>query len=242
MAYSTETYYGDGQTAATAVPSERAKFIQLTYIHLAGAILAFAAMTGLLLRTPLGVNLFRGLASAGNLGMIALMVAFIGAGYIARWWAFSGTSKAMQYAGLGLYIVAQSIIFLPLLIYAEYRFPDQNMIAKAGLMTVGLFFGLTTAVFVTKADFSFMGTALCILSWVALLTIIAGWIFGFGLGLWFSGAMIALASGFIVYDTSNIIRHYPTDRYVGAALELFASVALLFYYILRFMMQQNSRD
>jgi FtsH-binding integral membrane protein len=149
----------------------------------------------------------------------------------------------MQYTGLALYVVLQAIIIFPLLFIAKNYFSEAYLIQKAGLMTAGLFIGLTTAVFVTKADFSWLRTALVVLSWVALLTIVAGMFFGgFTLGLWFSAAMIALASGWIVYDTSNILHHYPTTHYVGAALELFASVALLFFYILRFMMQQNSRN
>ena len=51
--------------------------------------------------------------------------------------------------------------------------------------------------------------------------------------LLFCAAMVALAAGFIIYDTSNIIHHYGTNEHVAASLELFASVALLFWYILR---------
>ena len=44
----------------------------------------------------------------------------------------------------------------------------------------------------------------------------------------------------ILYDTSNVLHHFPEDRYVGAALQLFASVALMFWYVLRLFM--SSRD
>jgi len=133
---------------------------------------------------------------------------------------------------------------VPLLWIARSVTGDNSLIAQAGVLTVGLFLGLSTAVLFTKSDFSWMGTGLCVLGWVALLTVVAGAVFGFSLGLWFSAAMIALAAGYIVYDTSMILHHYPTNMYVGAALELFASVALLFYYILRFAIQMsgNSRD
>ena len=49
--------------------------------------------------------------------------------------------------------------------------------------------------------------------------------------------MIALASMYILYDTSNVLRTYRTDQYVAASLALFASVALLFWYILRLFIQ-----
>ena len=69
--------------------------------------------------------------------------------------------------------------------------------------------------------------------------IVCGTFMGFQLGLWFSVAMVALAGGAILYDTSNVIHHYPPDRYVGAALQLFASVALLFWYVLRIFLSRN---
>ena len=41
----------------------------------------------------------------------------------------------------------------------------------------------------------------------------------------------------ILYDTSKIIHSYNPDQHVAAALELFASVALPFWYILRILMR-----
>jgi FtsH-binding integral membrane protein len=48
--------------------------------------------------------------------------------------------------------------------------------------------------------------------------------------------MVALAGGAILFDTSNVLHRYPTDRHVAAALALFASVALMFWYVLRIFM------
>ena len=116
------------------------------------------------------------------------------------------------------------------------------MIASAGVLTLIIFGGLTAVTFVTKTDFSFLGRFLFWGGIVAFGTIIAGMIFGFNLGMFFSVAMIALASGYILYDTSNVIHHYRTDQHVAAALALFASVAVLFYYVLRLLMELQSRD
>ena len=44
-----------------------------------------------------------------------------------------------------------------------------------------------------------------------------------------------LACGFILYDTSNVIHRFRTDQHVAAALELFASLAYLFYHVLRIL-------
>ena len=61
-------------------------------------------------------------------------------------------------------------------------------------------------------------------------------LFDYHLGIWFSVDMIAIAGASILYDTSQILHHYSSDQYVGAALELFASIALLFWYILRLLL------
>lgn len=242
MAYQTDGYITD-RPAAMAIPSERAAFIRKTYLHLAGAIGAFAAIEYALVQTGYGLTLAQTIFGRnGMMGMLLLMAAFIGAGYLARAWANNSPSKAMQYAGLGLYVVLQAVIILPLLYLAMMKTGDASLIKNAGFLTLGLVAGLTTAVFMTQADFSFMRTALVVLGWVALATIVIAMISGSTLGLWFTVLMIALASGYLVYDTSNVLHHYPTTHYVGASLELFSSVALLFYYILRFAIQMQSRD
>jgi FtsH-binding integral membrane protein len=69
---------------------------------------------------------------------------------------------------------------------------------------------------------------------------VASILIGFNLGLIFSGAMVVFAAGAILYQTSNVARYYRTDQYVAAALALFASVALLFWYVLRIFLAFRS--
>ena len=69
--------------------------------------------------------------------------------------------------------------------------------------------------------------------------IVASIFIGFSLGLWFSVAMVVLAAGYILYNTSNIIHHYHTGQYVAASLALFASVALLFWYVVQIFMHAS---
>jgi len=146
----------------------------------------------------------------------------------------------MQYAGLGLYIVAESIIFLPLL-YVAAHFSDASVIPTAGVLTLTLFGGLTALAFTSRVDFSFMGKILMIASFIGLGAILCGVMFGVSLGFFFSLGMVGLAGGYILYYTSQIMFHYRTDQHVAASLALFAAVALLFYYILRIVMSM-SRD
>jgi FtsH-binding integral membrane protein len=153
--------------------------------------------------------------------------------------AHSARSLSTQYAGLGAYVVLQSLIFVPLLAMAEAYAP--GAIQSAGLVTLLGFAGLTAVVFTTRRDFSFLGS---VIRWgfiVALIAIVAAVIFGFSLGTFFSVAMVGLAGATVLHDTSNVLHHFPEDSYVAAALELFASIALMFWYILRLFMG-SSRD
>jgi FtsH-binding integral membrane protein len=52
--------------------------------------------------------------------------------------------------------------------------------------------------------------------------------------------MVALAGAAVLHDTSKVLHHFPEDRYVAAALELFASVALMFWYVLRLYLSRKN--
>ncbi len=216
-------------------PVERATFIRKTYLHLAGAIAVFTLLVAVLLPMPFTPVLVQTLAGS-QAGWLLVLGAFMVVSWIADKWARSDTSKAMQYAGLGIFIIAEAIIFLPLLYMAKYFSDDPSVIAQAAVLTGGIFFGLTGIAVVTKSDFSWLGPIITIVSFVALGAIVCGVIFGFTLGTVFAAAMALVAGAAILYSTSNILLHYRTDQYVAASLSLFAAVALLFFYILRILM------
>lgn len=224
-----------GNSAADALPEERVSFIRKTYLHLAGAVLVFVLIEAYLISSGAGLAIAQTMLS-GRWSWAIVLLAFMGISMLAQWWANSQTSKALQYAGLGLFIVAEAIIFLPLLFMAAIRSNSLEIFGQAGITTLGLFLGLTAVVFLTKKDFSFLGPILMIGGFVALGVVFSGIIFGFNLGSFFSFAMVAFAGGAILYDTSNILHRYRTDQHVAASLSLFASVALLFWYILRIFM------
>lgn len=223
--------------AAQASAEDRASFIRLTYLHLGGAILAFAAITAGLLQTPLP-EMFMGVLATTPYSWLIVLLAFMAVGWVAERWAQSSTSVGMQYLGLSLYVVAEAIIFVPLL-YVAANFAGPEVIPTAGLLTGVVFAGLTGTVFITKKDFSFMRRFLIIGSFAALGIIVCGILFGFNLGLLFSAGMVLLASGYILYYTSNVLHHYPVGSHVAAALALFSAVALLFWYILRIFMSRR---
>jgi FtsH-binding integral membrane protein len=225
----------NGYSVAQALPEERASFIRKTYLHLAGAVLLFVLMEAYLITSGAGLWMAQTMLG-GRFSWLIVLGAFMGVSMLAQYWANSQSSRAMQYMGLGLFIVAETIIFLPLLFMAAIRSDGYELFAKAGITTLGLFLGLTAVVFLTRKDFSFLGPVLMIGGFVALGFIASGIIFGFSLGNIFAFAMVAFAGGAILYDTSNVLHKYNTNQHVAASLSLFASVALLFWYILRIFM------
>lgn len=217
--------------AIDAARDARAAFVRRAYLHLFGAILAFIGLEAVFLGVePVRHSL---VAVIGQNWWIAA-IAFLVVSWVANWWAHSGVSPALQYLGLAAYVVAEALIFVPLLLFASFL--DASIIPVGGFLTLLIFGGLTVTVFVTGADFSFLRGLLVVGSLLAFAAIVGSFVLGYGLGLWFSAAMIGLVSGFILYDTSNVLHHYRTDQYVAASLALFASVATLFWYVIRLLM------
>lgn len=224
--------------AIFAEEAERTTFIRRTYAHLAAAIALFIAIEALIFAAVPDATL-QSLVGTMTQGYawLAVVAAFIGVSWVANMWAQSSTSLATQYAGLVLYVVVESVIFIPMLYVAQRFDPSGQLIPAAATLTLVIFGGLTAMVFITRADFGWMGRYLFWAGLVGLGLVICSVFFNMsGLGLLISVGFIGLASAYILYDTSNVLHHYNTTQHVAAALALFASVALLFWYVLRLMM------
>lgn len=215
----------------------RVSFIRKTYAHLTGAIAAFVGLEVLLFQSG-AANVIAASLLGTSFGWLVVLALFMAVGWAANWFAHQSTSSPLQYLGLGLYVVAEAVIFVPML-YMAVHYSDPGVLPSAVVTTLVVFAGLTVAVFVTKKDFSFMRTALMIGGFAGIGLIIAAMLFGFSLGLWFAVGMAVLAAGYILYDTSNVLHHYHPSQHVAASLALFSSVALLFWYILRIFMSRD---
>ena len=217
-------------SAGSAIES-RARFITRTYNTLFLAISGFAGIEVALFKSGLAESIARVLLGGSWLLVLGgfMIVSWFGSRVAAR-----SESQGAQIAALAAYVLAQAIIFVPLLYIADAHAP--GAIQSAALVTMLGFAGLTAIAWQTKKDFSFLGGLLRFGGVLALVLIVASVIFGFELGTFFSVAMVGFAGAAILYDTSNILREYPEDRYISAALQLFSSVALMFWYVLRIFM------
>lgn len=217
--------------------AERLAFYKKTYAHVAGGVLVFIIFEYLMLQSEAIVNFALSLTQGYK--WLLLLGAFMFMTNYAERMALNAEDKMLQYASYGIYILAEAFIFVPLLYIAIYYTEGFDLINQAAIVTLGLFTGLSAVVFFTKTDFSFLRSALTIGFFIAMGLIVAGMLFGFDLGLWFSVGMCVLAGGSILYQTSNLVNTYSEDQYVPAAIGLFASLMLLFWYVLQIFMSRD---
>ncbi len=225
-------YFEDAETNAYAgvATDARVAFIRKTYGHLLGAVLLWVALVALFLNVP---PITMALMQMWQASPFIVLILFIGGSLAAQAMARSHTSRGMQYMGLGLYAVLEAVIFTPLLWFVSQMQQGTMIIEQAGILTLLIFGGLTAIVMLTKKDFSFMRNFLWLGMLAALGLIVVSMFGGIHLGTWFVVGMVVLMSGYILYDTSNVLHHYHENEYVAAALHLFASLATLFWYVLR---------
>ncbi|CAL2106902.1 conserved membrane hypothetical protein [Tenacibaculum sp. 190524A02b] len=216
---------------------ERVAFYKKTYAHVAGGVFLFILFEYLFLQSATIVEF--ALSMTQGYKWLLLLGGFMLITNYAESTALKTTDKNLQYLAYSGYIFAQAFIFIPLIYIAISYTNSFEVLQQAGIVTLGLFAGISSIVFITKKDFSFLRAGLSVGFFIAIAFLIAGTLFGFNLGLWFSVGMCVLAGGSILYQTSNLVHNYSTDDYIPAALGLFASLMLLFWYVLQIFMSRD---
>ena len=219
--------------------SERAAFLTKTYTHLLLAIVAFIALEVVIFQLGWAAPIANLFLKGGQMGWLLVLGGFVLVGMVATRFAASAESRSAQYFGLGLYIVAEALIFVPLLFVAAYYADDPDIIGNSAIVTLVGFTALSMIVFITRKDFSFLRGLLMWGTIAAFGFILIAAFTGLDGGWIFPALMIGLAGAYILYETSNVLHHYPEDRYVGAALALFAAVALMFWYVLSLFLSRD---
>lgn len=228
-----------GQVVSRAEPSERALFIRKTYAHVALCIALFVVMEAAMVGAGLDLLFMQVLSASPFMWLLVMGLFWFGSSITDRF-ARNSVSKGVQYGALAGSILLYAIVSLPLLGFAV-RF-QPGVLAPAAVITLSLAAGVSAVALITRKDFSFLRTAITVGSFVAIGLIVAAILFGFQLGVFFSFFVILIAAASLLYTTSNMVHHYTTDQYVGASLEVFSSIWLIFMHVVRLLMIFANND
>ncbi|HSK23337.1 MAG TPA: Bax inhibitor-1 family protein [Egicoccus sp.] len=219
----------------------RATYMRGVYTNLVIGVLAFIGIEFLLLsETLFGATSLAERITEVVVGTSWLLIlgGFMLVSWMASRLAVKATTPAQQWGGYGLLVVANALLFaMPLFIASEVE-ALEGTIGNAALLTVAAFAGLSFIAVRSSKDFSFLGT---LLKWggiLALVAIVAAVLTGTVLGTLFIVAMIGFAGAAILYDTQKVYRNYPPGTEVIAAMQLFSSIALMFWYVLQLLMRR----
>ena len=216
----------------------RASFLKKTYLHLGSAIVLFVIIESILLQAPFVGSLVQAMAGGGYSWFIVLGL-FMGVAFAADKLARSDAGPGVQYLGLGLYVLAEALIFTPLLYIATQSADGSGILTTAAIVTLGVSGALTAYVLISGINFSWLRGVVVVGGIAALITIVCAILFGFQLGIFFAGLMVLLAASMLLYQTSAAMYDWRTDQHVAAALGLFASVMLMFYFVVVFLMNRD---
>lgn len=224
----------DNPYAVTSVPAAhaeadaRAAFLQRTYMLLLAGVGVFAATLWAAGNVPAVNGLAVGL---WNTNRWIVLIGILGGGFLVRAMAMKRPINVVLYFA---YAFLFGLLLAPVVLWASANQP--LVLTQASLVTALVFTGLTAWVFVSGKDFSFLGGALTVGALGLFGVVLCSMLFGFSLGAVYAGFGVLLFSGYILYDTSRILHHYPTNAHVPAAIELFVSLIMLFQHVLHLLM------
>ncbi len=151
-------------------------------------------------------------------------------------------SSPLNMVAYALMAAAFGFIASPLIMYA-LAIGQSAIVLQALAITAAAFVGLTVWAYTSRTDFSFLRGFLWAGFWVILAI---GVVFIFlppsrTADILWSGAGALLFAGFTLYDTQKIIRVYPRDEHVAAAIQLLIDFVNLFLFILRLLLATQRR-
>lgn len=217
-----------------AIARDEVSFLRQTYTHLLGAVAAFVLVEVLLFQSGIAQALAPVMAS----NWLVVLGGFMLLGWLSSYFTRGNASLSTQYFQMGVTILLQAIIFIPLLVYAIY-FSDASVLPSALAVSLAIFGTMTAIVGYSGKNFSFLGPFLGVIGIAALIAIVGSVLFSVTLGFYFAIAMVVFAAAVVLYETSKIVHQYGEGQHVAAATGLFASVALLFYYVLTAFVSRN---
>ena len=173
---------------------------------------------------------------------LLLLGGFMVVSWMANNLGIKARTRAGQWGGYLLLIGANAVLFTGVLFMAHALGQAdpayEGIISQAAWLSILAFAGLSFIALTTGKDFSFLRGFLMWGGVLALVLIVGGVVFGTGLGMWFSVAMVGFAGAAILYSTQQVYRTYPPEAEIPAAMNLFSSIALLFWYVLQILMRR----
>lgn len=210
----------------------RVAFMVKVYQHIGVAIAAFMAIEYLLFASGIAETFYDFVSRGGTTWLLVLGLFMVGS-----WMTTQATmdlsNPGRQYAGLFGTAALYSVLFAPFLWYVFRVQDNANDVWAAAVVTGIGFAALSVVAWVTRRDLSFIRPLIMWGGAAAMVLIVASLLFGWHLGTWFSVGMIAISGAAILYTTQQALRRYPEEAYVAAAVQLFASIMTMFWYILR---------
>jgi len=234
--------YVDSLKIEDAPTEEQVIFYRKTYLTAGFSFLAWVFVIFGLFHSNIAQGL---LDTMGNVSWLLVLGIFLATSFICGKLQFSDKT-GLQYLGLGIYIVAYAIIFLPIINFAVEHvcygdwYSAVDTVFMPALVAVGtIFAALTAMVFLTQKDFSFLKNFVVFGSFLAIGAIVIFSLTEMSMGSWFAIAMIVLMSGTILYETHKIKTEFNTTQYIGAGATLFASFMILLWYFIKLFIDRE---
>ena len=218
--------------AIGAATNERVAFIGKVYLMMFSGLLVFGLSTALPILGAMMGNPF--LTAVFNAG-VSIHPLFLFLVLIASSFAVHAVAMVRYLNVLAFYFFAAfwGFISISLFAYVLANFGVAPIVQGLGLTTF-VFGGLSGYVFLTRKDFSFMRgfltVGLFLLIGVIVVALVGNYFFGYQVQLLHIGMSIfavLLFSGYVLYDTSNLLHRYSTDMVVPAALALLVDFIIL---------------
>jgi FtsH-binding integral membrane protein len=212
----------------------RSAFMGRVYTRLVIGVAAFVLLEAFLFTSGIAYAIT---AAVVQTSWLLVLGGFMIVSWLANSIALRASGPGSQWGGYLLLVAANALIFAPMLVIAELQVP--GVVATAGQYAVVAFIILSVIAHRSARDFTWLGASLRWFGVLALAGIVIAVLTGASLGSWFSLAMIGFAGAAILYETQVILREVPPGRETVAAMSLFSSLALLFWYLLRLFMDRR---
>ncbi|XP_030576280.1 protein lifeguard 4 [Archocentrus centrarchus] len=133
-----------------------------------------------------------------------------------------------------LYLLFTFTLLEALSVATALTFYEYSTILQALFLTCAVFTGLTAYTFQSKRDFSKMGAGLFSCLWILIIATFMRFVFhSDSTDLLLAGAGALVFCGFIIYDTSLLMKQLSPEEHILASINLYLDIVNLFLHILR---------